>query len=257
MLNDPAVTKFTQEANAAFAQDPKVAALRTQQAADDAKLNDGSMSAAQWRAQETERSKQIALLQAGTFPDTTTGDPTLDGYYAIFKNPAIVDQTTGQTIDSQALGDAIDAYRAQLSSADLQRLDNSTGLGTNDTPTVHEYKTAVKDIAASGYFDVGDRVFAKLKESDPLLAGYPSFGAFYDAAAQLVRQKLVEAKQNPDIAPLVLAGLPQISTYNAVVTATRQALERTNPTLTNLLVKWGFKTVAQADLPALAGAGGG
>ncbi|MDE3096865.1 MAG: hypothetical protein KGK07_12830 [Chloroflexota bacterium] len=210
---------------------PKEQALRGEQQTDDTKLAAGTLTPIQWRDNMHTREAQAAFDRAGQ-AQTTTGNDVLDGYYAIFRDPALVDQQTGNPVDQQALFDALDAYRAQH--PDIAQM---TGFGATKTGAQQQYADDLKAINASGYFGAADAAVRYWAQQH---------GANFQTYAQFMSALSAEAKK--------WNARPQdAQAYQDVQSLSTQGKDRfrtNNPHIDALLVAWGMANKPRTDVAA-------
>jgi hypothetical protein len=122
--------------------------LTTKQQASDTLRSQGVLDPEQWRRDYQARKDEYRLrndqIWAGL--EFKPGkDTVLNGFYSA------MDAAEGP--DGKINWDKVDAYRATLSAADNQHIDENTGLIRIDTPAVREFEAVRDRIEASGYFD--------------------------------------------------------------------------------------------------------
>ncbi len=244
------------QAQAVLDQNPSpfrdaMAETQKQQEALDASLTAGAMSPSQWRDQR----KQLQANQAGRLAllkqqggDKPTGDDVLDGYYRVFADNS--DPKTGFVADQTALSDALDQYQAKLSPEAQAHLDANTGL-SHTTPKVQEYRQAVKEIAASGYFDVSKDIWKEMQQDGSVPSEAASAAAMRQQVTQEIRDDVMkEDPSTPDvlvqaITEAALSQIPALKVFDAVSAAARNALISSDPKVAALLVKWFGRSARQ------------
>ncbi|HXK32594.1 MAG TPA: hypothetical protein VNM91_01090, partial [Dehalococcoidia bacterium] len=173
----------------------------------------------------------------------------LHDYFAIFDR--YKDPVTGRIDEERKdeFSDALDAFEAKLSPEQAAQLQED--LGARDTPRQAEYRRDSQQIAASGYWDIPNRVFVSLQRSGAVPSEYANYDQFYRGVLSRVRDKLTARGLNPDLAPVIVGQAPAVRVYETTVSAVREALRQRRPELTRLLIKWGYKSPAAKDVPAL------
>ncbi len=187
-----------------FSKNPTLKTLYDQQTADDAKLAAGQLTAAAWVKQMHDRQNQTVGAQAQKYQgqgQQATGIGVVDKYLALRNDPAYQN-------DQQALYEAQDAYRAGLSPADRQTLDDHIGWGgLNTTPMMQEYHQAVKQVADSGYFNLRDEaVQFWAKQAGQPFTTYAGFMKALTAEAAQWHARPQDAQAFKDVSQLITQG---------------------------------------------------
>lgn len=193
------------------------------------------------RVRDNEAARIALIKRQRGVEELETGDPVLDGYYAVFDR--FTDPATGFVLDREGMFDALDKYEASLTPEQQARLDNNRGLGET-SPVVQEYRQAAKVIADSGYWDVNERVWEKIQEQSPALQGFATSEEYRRALMQRIIQRIEQTHPGTSalvaqaVAEQVIQHDPLLSVHRRTTDSVKEALRVSSPELRELLVKW-------------------
>lgn len=164
---------------------------------------------------------------------------------------------TGQPLDRDEFSEALDRFTGLLTPEQQELLD--ANLGTRATDRVKEYQGMTRQIAATGYWDVDEKLWARpeLFGIDPTVAAqYPSFRAWKAFVHSTIRDRVAQETDPASaetMADVLTERVPAIEAYSKLKAAIRTAMREQKPDLLRLLNLLGFKEGALKDIPVLAG----
>lgn len=186
-------------------------------------------SAKDWRENyhqilDSLRDKRDAIyINAETQPGK---DPVLDGYFKAID--AAVDPTT-----KKVNWDAVDAYKSKLDNADQKYIEENTGLSV-DSPTVRQYKSDVKQIVDSGYFDAGDNIVKEVAKQ----FGMKGIENRKQFDAELEKQLAPSVGNNPYMLKLAIDKIDGV--INQATGKYKLYIFSQHPEIIPLLEKWDY-----------------
>lgn len=213
--------------------------LSGEQETSDAALAERTITAQQWKDARSERLQQLVGARALAFPDDREATTPEGKYYE-----AIRDFFTGE--DGAVNWNAVDAWVAQQPDVGEQSfgdyIDANTGLG--GTETEREYRAIGKQLDASGYFDIRDRVWQRVAGRFGL-GDYETQRDFEADVRKRVAKRLRDRGLRGDgqidiIIGRVMGGLEPLQVMSDVTNDVQQAWIETNPDLASQAVAFGY-----------------
>lgn len=223
-----------------------------QQEVDDRSLAQGAITPKQWRdSYNTRRDKLRAEkdgIYAGMKDDGVSTEP-LDQY---FKEIEKAVEPNGNNIDWQQ----VDEWVAQQP-ADVQEVINSYA-SPGLTPVVDQYRSDVKKIVETGYWDLDDAVTQIWAES----MGFKwEEGQTAERFWQEVNSEVVDLFKSEGFSTLEAQAMAGVAMgklqgkYVDVLGKVKSGLRDANPELARLLVQWGYWEPGKKDTGELLAAG--